>query len=65
MRVIPEGYRLAVVAPDGTIVDTADIGGTNISRSWGVESITDDAINMLERHIPDGNDDGRRCGVEG
>ena len=33
----PDGYKVAVIAPDGTTIDTIDLGGSKLSTiaTWG------------------------------
>lgn len=32
MATIPEGYRLAIVGPDGNVIESIDLGGYNLDR---------------------------------
>jgi hypothetical protein len=48
---IPDGYKVAVVGPDGTIADTIDIGGADLTRtqaaSWLAGSV-EGAVRLAE-----------------
>jgi hypothetical protein len=46
---VPPGYRLAVVAPNGAVVDTIDIAGYDLRRSVAALDVTVDVMAAIER----------------
>lgn len=50
MAAIPTGYRLAVVAPDGTIVDTIDLEGADLSKTLGAATVLDEIDSAIASH---------------
>ena len=46
---IPEGWRLAVVGPDGDVEGTVDIGGYDLSKQMARVVVANDVLDIINR----------------
>ena len=46
---IPAGYRLAVITPDGTIADTLDLEGADLTKPLAAQVLGDDVDAVIRR----------------
>lgn len=48
---IPAGYRLAILTPDGTVLDTIDLEGANLDRAGGASSVSAELAETIRPHM--------------
>jgi hypothetical protein len=44
---IPDGYTLKLVDPNGTIIDTIEIGGIDLAKPFGAAELVDEVKRAL------------------
>jgi hypothetical protein len=48
---IPEGWKVAVVRPDGTVADTVAIGGYDLEVPFAAGQLAYEVRDMVDRHV--------------
>lgn len=51
MRIPDDDWRLAVIAPDGTVIDTVDIGDADLTKPLSAMEVGWQVEQTVKRHL--------------